>query len=123
MGLYQEPSRKRAMCDLIPYDFLLYAWGKSSLGDFIAAKSDRGLVAFEFARRDGGAVKALRARFPGVVMTEHPTAMAATVAALGRLVDHPGGDPGIPLDMRGTDYEKRVWDLLRQIPAGATTSY
>jgi len=111
------------MCDLIPFDSLLYAWGESSLGDFIAAKSDRGLVAFEFARRDGDAVKALQARFPGVVMTEHATAMAATVAALGRLVDHPGEDPGIPLDMRGTDYEKRVWDLLRQIPAGATTSY
>ena len=37
------------MCDLVPFDVLTYAWGKSSLGDFIAVRSDRGLVAFEFA--------------------------------------------------------------------------
>jgi AraC family transcriptional regulator, regulatory protein of adaptative response / methylated-DNA-[protein]-cysteine methyltransferase len=111
------------MCDLIQFDFLLYAWGKSSLGDFIAAKSDRGLVAFEFASPDGNAVKELQKRFPNVVITEHPVAMAETIAALAHLVDHPDQDPGIPLDVRGTDYEKKVWDLLRQIPAGTTTSY
>jgi AraC family transcriptional regulator of adaptative response/methylated-DNA-[protein]-cysteine methyltransferase len=111
------------MCDLIQFDFLLYAWGKSSLGDFIAAKSDRGLVAFEFASPDGNAVKDLQKRFPNVVITEHPVAMAETIAALAHLVDHPDEDPGIPLDVRGTDYEKKVWDLLRQIPPGTTTSY
>lgn len=111
------------MGDLVPFDFLLYAWGKSSLGDFIAAKSDRGLVAFEFAQPDGTAVKDLQARFPDTVLREHPPAMAETIAALARLVDHPDQDPGLPLDIRGTDYEKKVWELLRQIPPGTTTSY
>ncbi len=111
------------MCDLIQFDFLLYAWGKSSLGDFLAVKSDLGLVAFEFASPDGNAVKELQARFPDVVLTEHPAALAETIAALARLVDHPDQDPAIPLDIHGTDYEKKVWDLLRQIPPGTTTSY
>jgi AraC family transcriptional regulator of adaptative response/methylated-DNA-[protein]-cysteine methyltransferase len=111
------------MCDLIQADFLRYAWGKSSLGGFIAIQSDRGLVAFEFASPDGNAVKELQARFANSVLTEHPTAMAETIAALTRLVDHPDQDPGIPLDIRGTDYEKKVWALLRQIPPGTTTSY
>ncbi len=111
------------MCDLIQFDFLLYAWGRSSLGDFLAVKSDLGLVAFEFASPDGNAVKELQARFPDVVLTEHPAALAETIAALARLVDHPDQDPAIPLDIHGTDYEKRVWDLLRQIPPGTTTSY
>ena len=75
------------MCDLIQFDFLLYAWGKSSLGDFIAAKSDRGLVAFEFASPEGNAVKDLQERFPNVVITEHPVAMAETIAALAHLVE------------------------------------
>ena len=48
------------MCDLILFDSLLYAWGESYLGDFIAAQSDRGLVTFEFASRDGNAVKNCR---------------------------------------------------------------
>jgi AraC family transcriptional regulator of adaptative response/methylated-DNA-[protein]-cysteine methyltransferase len=111
------------MCDLMQFDGLLYAWGKSSLGDFIAAQSDRGLVAFEFASPDGNAIKELEARFPNTVLTEHPAALAETIAALARLVDHPDQDPGVPLDIHGTDYEKKVWDLLREIPPGTTTSY
>ena len=111
------------MCDLIQFDGLLYAWGKSSLGDFIAVKSERGLVAFGFASRDGSAIKELQARLPNVALTEHPAALAETIAALARLVDHPGQDPRLPLDIHGTDYEKKVWDLLRQIPPGTTTSY
>ncbi len=111
------------MSDLIQHDFLLYAWGQSSLGDFIAARSDRGLVAFEFASADSSVVKDLRERFPNIVTTEHPSAMAETIAALVHLVDHPHEDPGIPLDIRGTDYDKKVWDLLRDIPPGTTTSY
>lgn len=111
------------MCDLIRFDDLLYAWGRSSLGDFIAVQSDRGLVAFEFASPTGSAVRHLQARFANVVLTEHPAAMASTIAALVHLVDHPDQDPGLPLDIRGADYEKKVWDLLRQIPPGTTTSY
>ena len=104
-------------------DSLLYAWGNSSLGTFIAVKSDRGLVAFEFASPDGGAVTELAERFPDAALTEQADAMAKTVAALANLVDHPGQDGGIPLDIHGTDYEKKVWDLLRAIPAGSTVSY
>jgi AraC family transcriptional regulator of adaptative response/methylated-DNA-[protein]-cysteine methyltransferase len=111
------------MCDLIQFDDLVYAWGKSSLGDFIAAQSNRGVVAFEFASLDGNAVKELQARFPNATLTEHPAAMASTIAALAQLVDRPDQEPAIPLDIRGTDYEKKVWELLRQIPPGTTTNY
>ena len=58
-----------------------------------------------------------------MALTEHPAALAETIAALVRLVDHPGQDPAIPLDIHGTDYEKKVWNLLRRIPPGTTTSY
>jgi AraC family transcriptional regulator of adaptative response/methylated-DNA-[protein]-cysteine methyltransferase len=111
------------MCDLFQFGSLIYAWGESSLGDFIAVQSDRGLVAFEFANPKGNVLDQLQARLPDAALTEHPAAMAETIAALARLVDHPGEDPGIALDMRGTDYEKKVWELLRQIPPGTTTSY
>lgn len=111
------------MCDLFQFGSLFYAWGKSSLGDFIAVESNRGLVAFEFAEPEDNVLDKLQARLPDAALTEHPAAMAETIAALARVVDHPSEDPGIPLDIRGTDYEKKVWDLLRQIPPGTTTSY
>ena len=111
------------MCDLFQFGSLFYAWGKSSLGDFIAVQSDRGLVAFEFAGPEGNVLDKLQARLPDAALTEHPAAMAGTIAALARLVDHPDRDPGLALDIRGSDYEKKVWELLRQIPPGTTTSY
>jgi AraC family transcriptional regulator of adaptative response/methylated-DNA-[protein]-cysteine methyltransferase len=124
MVAHQEQLlREQTMCDLIQFDVIRYAWGKSSLGDFIAAMSDRGLVAFEFARRGRDAVSALQERFPNVVIAEDAAGLAHTVAALARVVDHPDQDPGIPLDIRGSDYEKRVWEILRETPAGTTTSY
>jgi AraC family transcriptional regulator of adaptative response/methylated-DNA-[protein]-cysteine methyltransferase len=100
-----------------------YAWGESSLGHFIAAASDKGLVAFEFADRTDAAVDKLRMRFPLAAVVDGAADMAPTVATLSHLVDYPDEASDIPLDLRGSDYEKRVWDLLREIPAGTTASY
>lgn len=100
-----------------------YAWGQSSLGDFIAAASDAGLVAFEFADREADAVEALHARFPDTIVERDEAGLAATVSALATVVDNPGQDSTIPLDVRGTDYQKQVWSILRDIPAGTTTNY
>jgi AraC family transcriptional regulator of adaptative response/methylated-DNA-[protein]-cysteine methyltransferase len=44
------------------------------------------------------------------------------VGKLEHVVDHPQ-DPGIVLDMRGSDYQKQVWTMLRKVPAGETTNY
>jgi AraC family transcriptional regulator, regulatory protein of adaptative response / methylated-DNA-[protein]-cysteine methyltransferase len=100
-------------------DRIRYATGDSSLGPIIAAVSDRGLVAFEFA--EGPA--ALRARFPEAELIEDAAGLAGTLHSLAALVDTPALSPSIPLDMRGSDYQKRVWDLVRAIPAGETRSY
>lgn len=100
-----------------------YAWGHSTLGDFIAAASDAGLVAFEFADRESEAVEALRARFPHASVEQDDAGLASTLVKLSEVVDHPDRESTIPLDMRGTDYQKHVWDILREIPAGTTTNY
>lgn len=100
-----------------------YAWGNSSLGHFIAAASDTGLVAFEFAEREADAVAALDAHFPKVSLERDETGLADVLGKLADAVDHPDHDPAIPLDMRGSDYQKQVWKLLQEIPAGTTTNY
>lgn len=100
-----------------------YAWGAGSLGDFIVAVSDRGLVAVEFADRDGAILDALRTRLPAASLEEDIEGLCEIVGKLQALIDHPEIDPGIALDPRGSDYQKQVWSLLRDIPAGQTTIY
>jgi AraC family transcriptional regulator of adaptative response/methylated-DNA-[protein]-cysteine methyltransferase len=104
-------------------EHLRYAHGHSSLGGFIAAVSDRGLIAFEFGDDRAALVDALHRRFAGAVIESDETGLAATIDKLAALADHPEHDPGLALDLRGTDYEKRVWTLLRDIPPGRTTHY
>ncbi|HLI12210.1 MAG TPA: methylated-DNA--[protein]-cysteine S-methyltransferase [Alphaproteobacteria bacterium] len=104
-------------------EHIRYAWGESSLGDFIAAASDRGLVAFEFAGAHAPALKALRERFPDAILDEDEGGLASMTKALAALIEHPERRPELALDMRGSAYEKRVWAALREIPAGRTITY
>src|SRR3546814_2053169 len=100
-----------------------WASGRSALGGFIAATSDRGLVAVEFGDRPAGLVEALRARFPGAEIVEDEAGLSDLVGRLATVVDHPEHASVLALDARGTEYERRVWDLLREVPAGQTTTY
>ncbi len=100
-----------------------YAWGASSLGEFIAAVSDVGLLAFEFGENRTAILKTLESRLPEASVVNDQDGLAGIVESLERVVDRPGQDAEIALDMRGSDYQKQVWTMLREIPAGETTSY
>lgn len=100
-----------------------YAWGKSSLGDFLAATSVNGLVAFGFTDRKDSALDDLRASIPDAILLEDGAALSDILAKLSALVDQPVSDPEISLDPRGSEYQKQIWSMLRDIPAGTTTSY
>ena len=100
-----------------------YAWGESSLGTFVVAASDEGLVAFEFAQRDAAALAAFRARFPEAELESDESGLADLLEKLVAVIERPDLDPGIPLDLRGSDFQKKVWSILRRIPAGQTTTY
>ena len=104
-------------------EIIRYAFGQSSLGDFVAAMSPRGLATFEFTDRGAAVPPRLRDGLPAASFMEDQDGLADVVARLGALVEQPGTDPGITLDPHGSDYQKQVWSLLREIPAGDTTSY
>ncbi|SDR53464.1 AraC family transcriptional regulator, regulatory protein of adaptative response / methylated-DNA-[protein]-cysteine methyltransferase [Rhizobiales bacterium GAS191] len=104
-------------------DPIRYAWGQSSLGDFVAAVSARGLVAFEFGDDRAALIDRLRLRFADTSLHQDDEALSETIGKLASVIDHPDRDHGLTLDARGTDYEKRVWNALREIPAGQTVSY
>jgi AraC family transcriptional regulator of adaptative response/methylated-DNA-[protein]-cysteine methyltransferase len=100
-----------------------YTWGESSLGDFFAAISDEGLVAFEFIKRSGGVPATLRERCPEADIDLDEAGLADVVGKLAAVVERPDIDPGLRLDMRGSDYQKKVWGILRRIPSGQTINY
>jgi AraC family transcriptional regulator, regulatory protein of adaptative response / methylated-DNA-[protein]-cysteine methyltransferase len=100
-----------------------FAWGISSLGDFMVAMSDKGLVALEFSSDRAATEHALHARFPEVNVTSSEQDLSDALEGVRRAIEEPGFDPAIALDLRGTPYELEVWSMLRAIPVGETTNY
>lgn len=104
-------------------EHIRYAVGHSSLGEFLVASSEHGLVVFEFVDEKGRRVERLRERFPDAKVAEDAAGLQDILATLSEAVDHPERPCPLPLDIRGTDFQKRVWEILRRIPAGETTHY
>uniref|UniRef100_A0A9E8CTM8 Methylated-DNA--[protein]-cysteine S-methyltransferase n=1 Tax=Bosea sp. NBC_00436 TaxID=2969620 RepID=A0A9E8CTM8_9HYPH len=104
-------------------EIIRFAWGISSLGDFIVAMSDKGIVALEFGSARDALEDALRTRFPDAGLHESESELAGVVATVAAQIDDPASDCDLPLDLRGTAYEVKVWMMLREIPAGQTTNY
>jgi AraC family transcriptional regulator, regulatory protein of adaptative response / methylated-DNA-[protein]-cysteine methyltransferase len=100
-----------------------YAWGTSSLGDFIAVASARGVVALEFGTREGSLTSALDCRFPEAELVEDCSALREIVEKAASLIEHTAAGASFPVELRGSDFQRQVWRALQQIPAGQTVSY
>jgi AraC family transcriptional regulator, regulatory protein of adaptative response / methylated-DNA-[protein]-cysteine methyltransferase len=100
-----------------------FAWGSSSLGDFMVAMSDEGIVALELSERHAETEEALRRRFPQADVSDGRERLTDILDEVRRSIEEPGLDPALPLDLRGTPYEVEVWSMLRAIPVGETTNY
>jgi AraC family transcriptional regulator, regulatory protein of adaptative response / methylated-DNA-[protein]-cysteine methyltransferase len=104
-------------------EIIRFAWGISSLGDFMPAMSDKGLVALEFSSNRAATEQALRARFAEADIIDTQQDLSDVLARVKRAIEEPGFDAAVPLDLRGTPYELEVWPMLRAIPVGETTNY
>lgn len=104
-------------------EIIRFAWGISSLGDFVVAMSDKGIVALEFSSLRGAMEDALRIRFPDADIERRQEELAGIIETVAGVIDDPAADCDLPLDLRGTLYEIQVWQMLREIPAGQTTTY
>jgi AraC family transcriptional regulator of adaptative response/methylated-DNA-[protein]-cysteine methyltransferase len=101
---------------------IAYAVLDSPLGRMLLAATRQGICALHFGD-DAALVAELRAEFPHADLVEDPTAVAEYAQAV---LDHlaaqrPALD--LPLDARGTDFQRRVWAALRAIPRGETRTY
>jgi len=95
----------------------------TSLGLALVAGSDAGICAVLLGE-DGGELRAdLERRFRGATLAGPGPAFRARAAAVLACVEAPGALPDVALDLRGTEFQREVWQALREIPAGATASY
>jgi AraC family transcriptional regulator, regulatory protein of adaptative response / methylated-DNA-[protein]-cysteine methyltransferase len=100
-----------------------FAVGENSLGRILVAGSERGICAILLGDDADALVRDLRARFPHARLIGSDTGFADRVVKVVAFVEAPRLELDLPLDPRGTPFQRRVWQALREIPAGKTASY
>ena len=106
---------------------LSYAFEQTELGPLLMAASDRGLCFVQFGESEQALLEQLAIEFPQAVIEPMPVSSSAQFTAwMQALSVHlQGRKPaeGLPLDLRGTAFQHRVWTYLLSIPAGELRSY
>jgi AraC family transcriptional regulator of adaptative response/methylated-DNA-[protein]-cysteine methyltransferase len=100
-----------------------FAVGECSLGSILVAQSDRGICAIALGDDPDTLTRDLQDRFPQARLIGGDTGFERLVARIVGFVEAPRIGLDLPLDMRGTAFQQRVWQALRKIPAGSTASY
>jgi AraC family transcriptional regulator, regulatory protein of adaptative response / methylated-DNA-[protein]-cysteine methyltransferase len=100
-----------------------FAVGECSLGSILVAASDRGVCAILLGDDPDALARDLQDRFPRAAIVGGDPAFEALVARVVAFVEVPRLGLDLPLDLRGTAFQQRVWQALRAVPAGATASY
>ena len=100
-----------------------FAVGQCSLGAILVAVSHRGVCAIALGDDPEQLVRDLQDRFPEAVLMGGDKGFEQHIAKVVALVETPGLGLDLPLDIRGTAFQQRVWQALQQIPAGTTVSY
>ncbi len=105
------------------HETLRFAIGQSTLGAILVASSGKGVVSILIGDDPGALARNLQDRFPRATLVGGDPDYERVVARVVALVEAPGLAVDLPLDIRGTAFQRRVWQALRDIPAGRTASY
>jgi len=100
-----------------------FAVAGCSLGALLVAATPKGICAILLGDDPEPLVRDLQERFPHADLMGAEPGFERTVAQVVAFVEAPRIGLALPLDVRGTVFQQRVWQALRQIPAGATVSY
>jgi AraC family transcriptional regulator of adaptative response/methylated-DNA-[protein]-cysteine methyltransferase len=118
LGMTPDKYRRGAVAAMIRYTL-----ADSPLGRMLVAATERGICAIRFGRADAELVEGLKREFPFATRKVDDGGLKAWVA---RLLQHMRGedlDSALPLDIRATAFQRRVWTYLQSIPFGDTRSY
>ena len=100
-----------------------FAVGECSLGSILVAQSERGICAILLGDDPDALVRDLEDRFPRANLIGGDRQFEEVVAKVVGFVESPGVGLHLPLDVRGTSFQQRVWRALRSIPVGETVTY
>lgn len=100
-----------------------FAVGDCSLGAILVARSERGVCAILLGDDPEALTRELQDRFPRANLIGGDAAFEGLVATVVGFVEAPGRGLNLPLDIRGTAFQQRVWQALQHIPVGSTVTY
>ncbi len=100
-----------------------FATAHCSLGRVLVARSDRGVCAISLGPDIDTLRRELQGRFPKATLIGGDADFERWVAEVVSLVDAPAVGLRLPLDIRGTAFQRRVWRALQRIPVGTTATY
>lgn len=100
-----------------------FALGECSLGAVLVASSEHGICAILLGDEPEALLRDLQDRFSKSELIGGDSDFEQTVARVVAFVEAPQLGLDLPLDVRGTAFQQRVWQALREIPAGETASY
>jgi AraC family transcriptional regulator of adaptative response/methylated-DNA-[protein]-cysteine methyltransferase len=118
LGMAPKRYRRRGETEQIRF-----AVGECSLGAILVAATDRGVCAILLGEDPEQLVHQLQDRFSRAELVGGDAGFEALVAKVVGFVERPGIGLDLPLDVRGTAFQQRVWQALGEIRAGETASY
>jgi AraC family transcriptional regulator, regulatory protein of adaptative response / methylated-DNA-[protein]-cysteine methyltransferase len=128
-GRFYESAR--ALLGMKPSEFMhggagtqiWFASARCSLGEALVGATEQGVCAILLGDDAEALEHDLRQRFPRATFVSGDAGFNEVVSQVLALIDEPGRGLELPLDVRGTAFQHRVWQALRTIPAGETASY
>jgi AraC family transcriptional regulator, regulatory protein of adaptative response / methylated-DNA-[protein]-cysteine methyltransferase len=118
LGMTPDKYRRGAIAAVIHY-----ACADSPLGRMLIAATERGICSIQFASSDAELIEGLKREFPFAARKLDEGALQVWVEALLAKMDGREPNAALPLDIRATAFQRRVWTYLQSIPFGATRSY
>jgi len=118
LGMTPDKYRRGAIAATIRY-----TCADSPLGRMLIAATERGICAIQFARTDSELMEGLKREFPFAARKSDNNGLQSWVGALLEHMRDKDADSSLPLDIRATAFQRRVWRYLQSIPFGATRSY
>jgi AraC family transcriptional regulator, regulatory protein of adaptative response / methylated-DNA-[protein]-cysteine methyltransferase len=102
---------------------IFFAIGKASLGSILVAQSNKGVCSILIGDNPEILIRDLQDQFPKANLIGDETGYQELIAKVVGLIEEPGIGLDLPLDIRGTAFQQRVWKALQQIPPGSTSTY
>jgi len=102
---------------------IFFTTGESALGTVLVARSSRGICAILMGSEAGTLTADAAERFPGGTLMRNDRELEADLDKIVRFIATPERGLDLALDIRGTPFQRRVWDALCAIPCGRTVTY